>query len=86
MNGKITMTEDLFWGCMNVCWCRFDRIGMRWLMMKFPQFMKKFHEDYEKRLQEDAEFRAEQEAESQRLKALCLEEFGEEWVNANWSK
>ena len=47
--------------------------------------MRKYHEDYERRLQEDEAFREEQEAESRRLKALCLSEFGEEWLKANWN-
>lgn len=81
---KIPMTEELFWGCLNVAYCRHDSIALRWLLKTFPQYMRKYHEDYERRLQEDEVFRAEQEAESRRLKALCLSEFGEEWVKENW--
>ena len=84
MAGKIPMTEKLFLDCFNVFYCRLDGVGFRWLMMKYPQFMRKFHEDYERRLEEDPDFREEQEKESQRLKQMCLEEFGEEWVKENW--
>ena len=86
MTGKIPMTEELFWGCMNTCYCRLDNLQLRWLMKTFPEYMKKFHDDYERRLEEDEAFREEQKKESQRLKQMCLEEFGEEWVKENWRK
>lgn len=85
LSKKIPMTYDLFWGCMNVCYCRSDNVGMRYLRTMFPQFMREYHERFERRLEEDAAFREEYEAESRRLKQLCLEEFGEDWVKENWS-
>lgn len=85
MAKKIDMTYDLFWGCMNVCYCRSDRVAMNYLMTMFPQFMREYSEKFERRLVEDPDFKKEYEEESRRLKALCLEEFGEEWVKENWS-
>jgi hypothetical protein len=85
MAGKIPMTYDLFWGCMDICHCRLDRKTLRQLMNTYPQFMREQKERYEERLRTDKAFREEQEAESRRLKQLCLEEFGEEWVKENWS-
>lgn len=85
MAGKIPMTTELYWGCVNICYCRSDNIKLHWLLKTFPQFMREFNKDYERRMKEDPEFRAEQEAESRRLKELCREEFGEEWLKEHWS-
>lgn len=78
------MTKELFWDCMAKCHIRYDSETRRKIWQEHHQYIIEFNQDYERRLQEDAEFRAEQEAEAQRLKALCLAEFGEEWVNENW--
>ena len=85
MAGKIEMTSEIFWGCVDVCYCRCDNIKLRWLMKTYPQYMREFHEDYERRLKEDPEFRVKQEAESRRSKELCRKEFGEEWLKEHWS-
>lgn len=84
MAGKTEMTYDLFWGCINVCYSRSDRKTLRCLLDTYPQFMRQFHDNYKRRLVEDSEFRVEQERESQRIKNLCLKEFGERWVKENW--
>lgn len=86
MSGKIPMTEELFWGCMNVCWCRLDRTQLRWLMKTFPEWMRKFNEDYDRKLEENPEFREEQEKEWQRVRWLLVEEYGEEYVREHIEK
>lgn len=82
--GRIPMTKELFWDCMTKCHIRYDSETRQKIWKEHHQYIEEFNQDYEHRLRNDADFRAEQEAESQRLKALCLAEFGEEWINEHW--
>lgn len=86
MANKIPMTEELFWGCMNVCYCRHDRTQLRWLMKTYPQWMRKFHEDYERELRENPERQAEEEREWQRIRGLLVEDYGEEYVSEHFDR
>jgi len=85
MSGKIPMTEELFWGCMNVTHCRLDNVKLRWLLKTYPQFMKKFSDDYDRRYRDDPVFREEQDKEWQRVRSLLVDDFGEDYVREHFT-
>lgn len=80
MSGKIPMTEELFWGCINVCYGRLDHAKLRWLLKTYPEWMRKFSEDYERELSINPDLQAEEERERERVRGLLVEDYGEELV------
>lgn len=82
---KIPMTEELFWGCLNVCYARCDTLQLRELLHTYPQYMKKFSEDYEKELNDNPELRAKEERDWKELRASLVEDFGEEYVREHFT-
>lgn len=85
MSGKIPMTEELFWGCMNVTFCRYDNLQLRWLMNTFPEYMRKFSEDYERERRENPELRAKEEQEWQELRQRLVDDFGEDYIREHFT-
>jgi hypothetical protein len=84
MSGKIPMTEELFWGCMNVTYCRHDG-KLQWLMKTYPQYMKKFHEEYERERRENPELLVKEEQEWQELRQRLVDDFGEDYVREHFN-
>ena len=82
--GKLEMTEDRFWSCLNTAWGRQDHKRYHWLISTYPQYVKQQQAEYNRRFEEDADFRAAEEAKAERVKGILRAEMGEEWVKEHW--
>ena len=84
MSGKIPMTEELFWGCVYIARARLDTVKFRWLLRTFPEYLKKYSEEYDREYEENPEFREEQDNEWKRIRSLLVEDYGEEYVKEHF--
>ena len=48
--GKIPMTKELFWGCLDVAYARFDMETFKKIWHSYPQYVKEFNEEYEREM------------------------------------
>lgn len=85
IDGKIPMTEELFWDCVDVCYSRMDNIQLKRLMKTFPQYMRKFCDDYERERRENPELSTKEEQEWQELRQRLIDELGEEYVREHFT-
>lgn len=84
LSGQIPMTEELFWGCLDVCYGRSDSLQLRQLLQNHPEYMRKYLADCERERSEHPELRAAEEQEWLELKQRLIDEFGEEYVGEHF--
>ena len=85
MKKKIPMTEELFWECVEVSYKRMNNLELRYLLKTFPEYMKKFSEDYERERLKNPELRAREEEEWAELRESLVADFGEEYVKEHFT-
>ena len=79
--GKILMTKELFWGCLDVAYARFDMETFKNIWHSYPQYVKEFNEEYEREMSDpNSPKKKKADEDWKELRAKLVEEFGEEWV------
>ena len=82
MAGKIPMTKELFWNCLNICNIRFDIQKFDELWNKYPEYVKAFQDEYEKEFSDlNSPKRIKADLEWKQLKEKLIEKLGEDWVS-----
>lgn len=78
--GKIPMTRELFWSCLDVVHSRLDRKAFREIWSRYPQYVQEFHEGCKNELPGDNP----PDGEWKELRSKLAKEFGEAWVKAHF--
>lgn len=82
--GKIPMTKDLFWECLNIAYCRHDMKTYWEIWNSYPEYVDKFNEEFDREMANpNSDLRKEHDAWWANLRSKLVEEFGEEWVAKN---
>lgn len=87
MQGKILMTETLFWECLDVLYDRFEMDKYFTLWHKYPAYVKKWQEKFHAEFADpNSELHKREDAHWNMLQEKLTDILGEEWINANIEK
>ena len=84
MTGQIPMTEELFWECFNVAWCRCHTTEFNELLEKYPQYVRKKFDELERERENNPQLAEQEEQYWLELRSRLVEAFGEEFVAENY--
>jgi len=86
MAGRVPMTKDLFWSCLDTAYCRLDTKNLKMLLRTYPQYMQEYREAAEREMADpNSPRRKKDEEEWARLRARLVEYYGEEYVRENFA-
>ena len=84
MAGRIPMTKELFWSCLETAYCRMDTLTIRMLMHTFHHYIQEYSNEYAKKMSDpNSSARKKADAHWAQLRQKLVETQGEEWVREN---
>lgn len=84
LNGKIPMTKELFWECLDILYKRLEMEKFWGVWHKYPHYIQEWEEKIDRDMEDpDSQLRKEYDEWWAALKPELIEAFGEEWVREN---